>query len=68
LLLCCEEKVEETPFNKMDLAVRASIFKWFTNRVKQVDIKTEEKVTSAWTWSVPAQEKRTSNRLNKRKK
>lgn len=37
----------------MDLAVRASIFKWFSTRVKHVEIKLDEKKEELWTWSVP---------------
>jgi hypothetical protein len=56
----------------MDLAVRASIFKWFSARVKHVEVKPEEKTHDIWKWTsktfeeVP--EKRTSSRLNKKKK
>jgi hypothetical protein len=35
----------------MDLAVRASIFKWFSTRVKHVEIKLDEKKEELWTWT-----------------
>jgi len=53
----------------MDLAVRASIFKWFSMRVKQVEVKQEEIRKDDWTWEKEkVQEKvRKSSRLNKKK-
>jgi hypothetical protein len=52
----------------MDLAVRASIFKWFSMRVKQVEVKREEEIKENWSWSVPSSlEPKRSSRLKKKK-
>jgi len=55
-------------YYKMDLAVRASIFKWFSMRVKQVEVKREEEIKENWSWSVPSSlEPKRSSRLKKKK-